>query len=212
MQRWHEEEQRSFLQLQEAAKACHAERASQKARREAEAKAKEEAERLRVVEEEERKRRIIEYLQRLWDEVLEEKTALLERAEGSQVVGSKCKEVAAGDEKGQQSSKKARGKQPGKYCGGAAVKMGGSNPCERCVCARQNCLVHPSRWVINNYTYLLFFNNFLLYSCSFACARCIILKQQCVSHTPTTTPAMIPTYGGVLSAIEKALQELVEEY
>ena len=145
MQRWHEEEQRSFLQLQEAAKACHAERASQKARREAEAKAKEEAERLRVVEEEERKRRIIEYLQRLWDEVLEEKTALLERAEGSQVVGSKCKEVAAGDEKGQRSSKKARGKQPGKYCGGAAVKMGGSNPCERCVCARQNCLVHPSR-------------------------------------------------------------------
>ena len=26
------------------------------------------------------------------------------------------------------------------------------------------------------------------------------------------TPAMIPTYGGVLSAIEKALWELVEEY
>ena len=26
------------------------------------------------------------------------------------------------------------------------------------------------------------------------------------------TPAMIPTYGGVLSAIEKALRELVEEY
>ena len=26
------------------------------------------------------------------------------------------------------------------------------------------------------------------------------------------TPAMIPTYGGVLSALEKALQELVEEY
>jgi len=26
------------------------------------------------------------------------------------------------------------------------------------------------------------------------------------------TPAMIPTYGGVLSDIEKALQELVEEY
>jgi len=26
-------------------------------------------------------------------------------------------------------SKKARGKQPGKYCGGAAVKMGGANPC-----------------------------------------------------------------------------------
>ena len=26
------------------------------------------------------------------------------------------------------------------------------------------------------------------------------------------TPAMIPTYGGVLSAIEKALRELMEEY
>jgi len=31
-------------------------------------------------------------------------------------------------------------------------------------------------------------------------------------HTNTNTLAMIPTYGGVLSTIEKALQELVEEY
>ena len=31
-------------------------------------------------------------------------------------------------------------------------------------------------------------------------------------HTNTNTLAMIPTYSGVLSAIEKALQELVEEY
>jgi len=31
-------------------------------------------------------------------------------------------------------------------------------------------------------------------------------------HTNTNTPAMIPTYSGVLSAIEKALQELMEEY
>jgi len=45
MQRWHEEEQRSLLRLQEAAEACHAKCAAQKARREAEAKAKEEAER-----------------------------------------------------------------------------------------------------------------------------------------------------------------------
>ena len=44
MQRRHEEEQRSFFQLQEVVEACHAEHASQKARREAEAKAKEEAE------------------------------------------------------------------------------------------------------------------------------------------------------------------------
>ena len=144
MQRRHKEEQRSLLRLQEAAEACCAEHAAQKARREAEAKAKEEAERQRVAEEEERKKRTREYLQRLWDEVLEEKAALLEGAEGSQAMGSKRKEVAAGDEE-QWPSKKARRKQPGKYRGGAAVKMGGSNPCERCVCARQDCLVHPSR-------------------------------------------------------------------
>ena len=90
--------------------ARRAERVAQKARREAEAKAKEEA-------------------------------SLLEEAEGSQVTGSKCKEVAAGGEEEQRPSKKARGK----YRGGAAVKMGGSNPCERCVCAGQDCLVHPSR-------------------------------------------------------------------
>ena len=85
------------------------------------------------------------YLQRLQDEVLEEEAALLEGAKGSQVAGSKCKEVATGDEEEQQPSKKARGKQLGKYRRGAAVKMGGPTPCERCVCARQDCLVHPSR-------------------------------------------------------------------
>jgi len=78
--------------------ARHAERVAQKARREAEAKAKEEAKRQRVVEEEERKKRTIEYLQRLRDEVLEEEATLLEGAEGSQVVGSKRKEAATGDE------------------------------------------------------------------------------------------------------------------
>jgi len=62
---------------------------AQKARREVEAKAKEETKRQRVVEEEERKKRMMEYLQRLWNEVLEEEAALLEGAEGSQVVRSK---------------------------------------------------------------------------------------------------------------------------
>ena len=79
-----------------------AEHAAQKARREAEAKAKEEVERQRVVEEKKRKKRMMEYLQRLRDKVLEEEAALLEGAEGSQVVGSKHKEVAAGDEEEQQ--------------------------------------------------------------------------------------------------------------
>jgi len=54
-----------------------------------EAKAKEEAERQRVTEEEERKKRTMEYLQRLRNEVLEEETALLEEAEESQVTESK---------------------------------------------------------------------------------------------------------------------------
>ena len=60
--------------------------------------------------------------------------------------------------------------------------------------------------------FIIFLNNFLLHSHSLAYARCIALKQRCVPHTPTNTPAMIPTYGGVLSAIEKVLWELVEEY
>ena len=66
--------------------------------------------------------------------------------------------------------------------------------------------------MINNHTYLLFFNNSPFHSRSLVCAGCIALKQRCVPHTNTNTPAMIPTYGGVLSAIEKALRELVEEY
>ena len=145
MQQRHEEEQQLLTQLEEAAKLRWAERAAQKARREAEEKAWEEAEKQRVAEEEERKRRIMEYLQRLQDEVLEEVAALLEGAEGSQVAGSKCKEVAAGGEEEQRPFKKARGKQPGKYRGGATVKMGGANPYERCVSTGQDCLVHSSR-------------------------------------------------------------------
>jgi len=40
----------------------------------------------------------------------------------------------------------------------------------------------------------------------------ITIKQQCVPYTNTNILAMISTYGGVLSAIEKALWKLVEEY
>ena len=57
-----------------------------------------------MAEEEERKRRMVEYLQWLRDKVLEEETALLERTEGSQVMGSKHKEVTTGDEEGQRPS------------------------------------------------------------------------------------------------------------
>ena len=75
-----------------------------------EEKAHEKAERQRVAEKEERKRRTVEYLQQLQDEVLEEETTLLEGAEGSQVAGSKYKKVIARDEEGQRLSKKARRK------------------------------------------------------------------------------------------------------
>ena len=77
--------------------------------------------------------------------MLEEEATLLERAEGSQVAGSKCKEVTAGDEEMQQPSKKARGKQLEKYHRGTTVKMEGANLCKRYVYARQDCLVHSSR-------------------------------------------------------------------
>jgi len=89
IQRRHEEEQWLLVQLEEAAKLHQAEHMAQKAMREAEEKAQEEAKRQRVAEEKKRKKRMIEYLQWLWDEVLEEEAALLEGAEGSQVVRSK---------------------------------------------------------------------------------------------------------------------------
>ena len=63
-----------------------------------------------------------------------------------------------------------------------------------------------------NYTYNNFFLILFLYSQSLTCTRCIAFKQWCISHTNTNTLAMIPTYGRILSAIEKALRELVEEY
>ena len=79
MQQWHEEEQQSLLQLQEIAEAHCAERVAQKARREAEAKAKEEAKKQRITE----KKKKLEYIQRLWNKVLEEEAALLEEAKRS---------------------------------------------------------------------------------------------------------------------------------
>jgi len=73
--------------------------------------------------------------------VLKEEAALLERAEGSQVMGSKHKEIATRNKEEQWPFKKARGK----YCRGATVKIEGANPCKRCVCTGQDCLVYLSR-------------------------------------------------------------------
>ena len=112
--------------------------------------------------------------------MLEEEAALLEGAKEFQVAGSKYKEVTTGDEKEQRPSKKVRGKQPEKYRRGAAVKIGGSNPCKRCVCTGQDCLVHLSRWVINLYL-SLFFNNSPFHSRSLTCAGYTIEFWECSS-------------------------------
>ena len=136
MQRRHEKKQQLLLQLKEVVKLCWAEHAAQKTRREVEEKAKEKAERQRVIEEKKKKKRVLEYIQQLWDKVLEKEAVLLEGAEEFQVAGFKCKEIAARDKKGQRPSKKAKGRQLEKYYRGATVKMGGANPCERCVSTR----------------------------------------------------------------------------
>jgi len=60
----------------------------------------------------------------------------LKGTEGSQVAGSKHKEIASGDKERQQPSKKAKRKQSEKYCRSAAVRIGGANPYERCVNTR----------------------------------------------------------------------------
>ena len=86
--------------------AHYVEHAAQKARREAEAKAKEEAKKQRIAE-----KKKLEYIQWLWNEVLEKEATLLEGAEGSQVIGSKHKEIAARDEEEQWPPKKAKEKQ-----------------------------------------------------------------------------------------------------
>jgi len=77
--------------------------------------------------------------------VLEKEVALLEGTKRSQVIESKHKEVATGDEEGQRLFKKAKGRQQGKYYRGAAVKIESTNLCKRCVSVGQNCLVHYSR-------------------------------------------------------------------
>jgi len=66
-------------------------------------------EKQRLVEEEKKKKQL-EYLQQLQDKVLVENNVLLEDTEGSQIIGSKYKEVVSRDEERQQPSKKTRGK------------------------------------------------------------------------------------------------------
>ena len=108
---------RDAAEAQEGAvvKLCWAGCAAQRTKREVEEKAREEAKRQKIAEEKKKKKRTLEYLQQLQDEMLEEDTALLESAEGSQVMGSKHKEALSGDDVNHQPSKKAKGKQPVRY-------------------------------------------------------------------------------------------------
>ena len=128
----------------EVADAYWVKHATQRARNIAEAKVREKAEK-RILVEKKKKKKKLEYFQQLQNEVLVE-DILLESTEGSQIIGSKHKKVTSED-------KKAKKKKPEKYCKDTRVKIEGDNPYERCVCIRQNCLVHNSRWV----------NKFLLY-------------------------------------------------
>ena len=114
-QQRHEEEKQLLVQLEEVVKSCWAEHVAQKARNKAEAKAREEAERRRVVEEKEKRKRTLEYFQQLWNEVLEEDTILLEGAERFQIVGPKHKKVPLRDDVDCQPFKKAKGKQLARY-------------------------------------------------------------------------------------------------
>jgi len=57
--------------------------------------------------------------------VLEEEAALLEGAEEFQVAGSKCKEIAAGDEEVQWPFKKARGEATGEVLQRCSNENGG---------------------------------------------------------------------------------------
>jgi len=77
--------------------------------------------------------------------VLAEDATLLEGTERSQIIGSKYKEVPLEDDRNHWSFKKGKGKQPARYCRDNRIKIGSANSYERCVYARQNCLVHSSR-------------------------------------------------------------------
>ena len=80
-----------------------------------ETKAREEVERRRVAEEKKKKKRTLEYLQQLWNKVLEKKAASLEGTEGFQIMGPKHKEAHPENDVDCQPSKKAKEKQPARY-------------------------------------------------------------------------------------------------
>ena len=85
----------------------------------------------------------MKYLQQLWDKILVKNTAFLGSTEGSQIMGSKYKKITLGNKERQQLSKKAKGKQLGKYCRDTGIKIGGANFCKRYV---YGSVRHSSHW------------------------------------------------------------------
>jgi len=72
-----------------------------------------------MLTEEEDKKKQIEYLKQLWDDVLAEDAAIFEDIQAFQVIESKCKEVItifSEDKMGQWPYKKIKWKQLEKYC------------------------------------------------------------------------------------------------
>jgi len=67
---------------------------------------------------------------------------------------------------------------------------------------------------MNTEFFISFISINLLYphSCSLICARYIAIKQWYISYTNTNFPVITSIYSGILSVIEKALKNLVEEY
>ena len=77
--------------------------------------------------------------------MLVEDAALLESVEGSQIAGSKYKEVSPENDRDHQPFKKTKEKQPAKYCRDNRAKIEDANLYKRCVHTGQDCLVHNSR-------------------------------------------------------------------
>ena len=143
----YEEKQQLQIHFEEVMEPCCVEHAAQKARKIAKAKIRKETKKWRLVEEEDKKK-WMEYLQQLWNEVLAKNIAILGDNEVFQVIGSKQKKITtifSEDKVGQQLSKKIKENQPGKYYEDAVVKIGSINSYERYVYARQSYLAYNSK-------------------------------------------------------------------
>ena len=64
---------------------------------------------------------------------------------------------------------------------------------------------------VSSFTYNYFSNNFF-FTVNFSHVPSILPSSSSAPHTNTNIPAIIPTYGMVLSVIDKALWKLIEEY